>query len=501
MSKYTTWQKNNVFQIMTSNTPANQDARTPLLPITSKSFLNWCIAFKDCTGPMANYLRRKQLLKAFYTFCELLTIFKELIRDDENFDQYNPSIILADPELEKALGQQAVSVKEIRNVIIKHVKLAEPGSAFRPTLCFLNNEKKSVVGTPVIYLDFSGKTFDAYLFARDLIPHATYSGPVTTDVLRATMTNGFSIQYGKKENRTLCSIKCLTLTLTDQELTNFFALSENIQAQAKSGKLTDGKSLDEAIQPPLTNYNCPLEIQNQPAIPTPKLLSLLQTISGEPKRKIFTYKEVFQLINSYILHKQEELFAANSLIIVVEEDPLGEIFKLKAFHQGQLGELIHLHLSPAQDTPKEKNTIQQSEMIPKSTSLPMVSFRNQNLAYIPQTKRKCFSCKRPTGNSKVFCVSCWQIRKKKIGPSFQPPKTHQPKIKNKLGRNKQPTKLIKSDDLCKICFQKEAKAGFLHGQTFHLFGCLNCCREIYLTNYSCPLCRRLIEKIILKYDA
>ena len=460
------------------------------IPAAADGFLNWCVALKSSTDDMAKYLKRNQMLKAFYTFCELLTIFKELILKDENFDPDNPAIILADPELEKALGQQALSVKEIRNVIIKHVKLAEPGPAFRPTLCFSNTEKKSVVGTPIIYLDISGKTYDAYLFTPELIPHANYSGPITNELLKATMVNGFCVQFAKNEDQTLCSVKCLTIALTDLELTNFFILSSKIQARAALGKMTENKSLDQARQPHLSNYNYPPEIQNRPAVPTPKFLTLLQRVSGESKRKLFTYREAFKLINSYILNKQEELFAANSLIIIVENDPLGEIFQLKAFHQSQLGELIHACLSPLKDG--EDGSVK--------TKVPKMGLPNLNPTGTPHAKQRCFVCKKSIGKGVVFCLSCWQIRRRKVGRSFQPPKNKkkQPPKKDKPTNNR---KLKKDADLCKICFHNEARAGFLHGQTFHHFGCLNCCREIYLTSDSCPLCRRPIEKIILKYDS
>lgn len=476
------------------------NTKTKPYPATIDSFLNWCVALKDARSELGNYLKKRKVLKAFYTLCELLTIFKEVIRDGENFDPNNPGIILADPDLEKALGQRAISVKEIRNVLIHHIQLAEPGPTFRPTLCFSSKERqKTVVGTPVVYLNEIGQTFNGYLFSPDLIPHAGYSSPVTIKLLQATMENGFSIQFANKKGMTICSIKCLTIPLTDHELDCFFELVDKIQSQARLKILSKDKSLDDAVQLPPCNYECPLEILNQPAIPTPKLLTLLQSISGESMKNVFTYQEIFKVLNRYMLEKQEELFMPNSLIALVENDPLGEIFHLRAFHQCQLGELIQRCLTPIQnplDTPIQKTSDIKKDKLqtPQTAKTELATLLGGF-----QTKGKCFACKNLTNSRSVFCGSCWGSRKKKVGPSFHPPK-----IKKKQPTKPKPNQTLKAKDkdgLCKICFQKEAKAGFLHGRTFHLFGCFDCCREIYLNNAFCPLCRGLIEKIILKYEA
>jgi hypothetical protein len=44
----------------------------------------------------------------------VLTILKEIIRDEEMFDMRNPAIILCDKDLEAALNMRALHVTEIR---------------------------------------------------------------------------------------------------------------------------------------------------------------------------------------------------------------------------------------------------------------------------------------------------------------------------------------------------------------------------------------------------
>jgi len=55
--------------------------------------------------------------RKFYTLAEILTILKEIIRDEEMFDMRNPAIILCDKNLEMALNMQAMHVIEIRELV------------------------------------------------------------------------------------------------------------------------------------------------------------------------------------------------------------------------------------------------------------------------------------------------------------------------------------------------------------------------------------------------
>ena len=467
---------------------------------TVDNFLNWCVTLKDFTGNLGQFLLKRGLLRTFYTLSELLWLFKEVIRDDGNFDANNPSIILADPELERALGRRAIYVREMRSLLVDHVQLAEPGPNYRPTITFKSYQDVAIVGTPVHYLDNNGTLYEAYLFSQDLIRHANYNGPVTIEILKATMPYGFAISFGKQQNATLCSILCLKTTMKEYELNCFFELVEQIQTQAKNRTLAKNKSLTQALQAFQTSVQA-LPTSSQaiqtaiisntedalPKNPSPKLLALLQKINGQATKKLFTYKETIKLIVQYILSKEKELFLPNcGQIAMVEEDPLGEIFQLKAFHRSQLGGLINRQLAPHKD--KKKPTEAEPE-----ACLDVDDRKN----VFQKEKGKCFSCKKSCNRSKIFCPSCWQKRKRKVGPQFRAYKLKKQTDQNLHRR----TRSDPDEALCKICFQKDAKAGFLHGKIFHLFGCINCCREIYLATKPCPICRGEIDKVIIKYDS
>ena len=472
---------------------------------TVDNFLNWCVTLKDFTGNLGQFLLKRGLLRTFYTLSELLWIFKEIIRDDGNYDVNNPSIILADPELEKALGRRAIYVREMRSLLVDHVQLAEPGPNYRPTITFKSYQDVAIVGTPVHYLDKNGTLYKAYLFSQDLIRHANYNGPVTIEILKATMPYGFAISFGKQQNATLCSILCLKTTMKEYELNSFFELVEQIQTQAKNRTLAKNKSLTQALQAfqissqalqtsspqvqtsSLATNNATISIAENalPKNPSPKLLALLQSINGQATKKLFTYKETIKLIIQYILSKEEELFLPNcGHIAMVEDDPLGEIFQLKAFHRTQLGGLINQQLT------LHNNKKASAEVEPEAC-LDVCDTKNT----LQKEKGKCFGCKKTCNRSKIFCPSCWQIRRKKVGPQFRAYKLKKTQTDQNLRRSDS------DETLCKICFQKDAKAGFLHGKIFHLFGCINCCREIYLATKPCPICRGEIDKVIIKYDS
>jgi hypothetical protein len=56
----------------------------------------------------------------------VLTILKEIIKDEGMFDPLNPAIILCSPELEAALNMRALHVTEIR--YHQYLHMADPPS-------------------------------------------------------------------------------------------------------------------------------------------------------------------------------------------------------------------------------------------------------------------------------------------------------------------------------------------------------------------------------------
>ncbi len=83
----------------------------------NRNILHSLYAFK-VGAPLKNYiLTKRPSTRKFYTLAEILTILKEIIRDEEMFDMRNPAIILCDKNLEMALNMQAMHVIEIRELV------------------------------------------------------------------------------------------------------------------------------------------------------------------------------------------------------------------------------------------------------------------------------------------------------------------------------------------------------------------------------------------------
>jgi len=68
--------------------------------------------------------------------------------------------------------------------------------------------------------------------------------------------------------------------------------------------------------------------------------------------KVVSFKEVADLLSKYIIGKKDHLFdARNILVALVENDPLGAVFGVKAFHRKQTAYFINQQLLPV---PKEE---------------------------------------------------------------------------------------------------------------------------------------------------
>jgi hypothetical protein len=77
-------------------------------------------------APLKEYLQQKvPSLRDTCTLWEVLTMLKEVIRDNLLFDENKPSMIVGDALLEAALGKKEVHVNEIRGVVQRQLVLVE----------------------------------------------------------------------------------------------------------------------------------------------------------------------------------------------------------------------------------------------------------------------------------------------------------------------------------------------------------------------------------------
>ena len=78
----------------------------------------------------------------------------------------------------------------------------------------------------------------------------------------------------------------------------------------------------------------------------PDFMAILRTVEGcDQTKTIFSYKEILGLLSRYICSKTETIVdPRNVKMALVENDPLGKVFKVKAFHRCQVLTLLDQQL-------------------------------------------------------------------------------------------------------------------------------------------------------------
>ena len=88
----------------------------------NNKLLNTTFKFKIHSKLKDIIANKTKTAKTFYSFIEILSILKEVIRDEKMYDQTNPAIIICSPRLENALDMKALHVKQIIQVILPHLE-------------------------------------------------------------------------------------------------------------------------------------------------------------------------------------------------------------------------------------------------------------------------------------------------------------------------------------------------------------------------------------------
>lgn len=117
--------------------------------------------------------------------------------------------------------------------------------------------------------------------------------------------------------------------------------SDNFEPGTESCESGDEIAATECL--PTTSR--PVQIDpNQTYVMSSELGCLLQP--SHPGQLV-SFKEASGLLSKYIIQRKDHLFdARNILVALIENDPLGKIFGVKAFHRSQAAALIQKHLHP-----------------------------------------------------------------------------------------------------------------------------------------------------------
>ena len=80
-----------------------------------------------------------------------------------------------------------------------------------------------------------------------------------------------------------------------------------------------------------------------------KLWSLFYSAALIYTQELFSFKEAASLLSTYIISRKEQLFdPRNIFVAIVDQDPLGEVFEVSAFHRSQVFYLLRKHLIPVE---------------------------------------------------------------------------------------------------------------------------------------------------------
>ena len=125
------------------------------------------------------------------------------------------------------------------------------------------------------------------------------------------------------------------------------------------------------------------------------------------EQTIFSYEESTQLVSNYILSRKDAIFDSRNIkLALVAQDPIGEVFKVKAFHRCQVNNLLRSQLipvnnggSPEIETVKYNRSPGVSAIIKKITE-PTASKENKGSHY--EVHRDVMDCRNSAKHQKIF---------------------------------------------------------------------------------------------------
>ena len=87
----------------------------------NKKLLNTWFKFNHMSKLKSYFISKTGADKIYYLLFDILTVLKNIIRDEGMFDHSNPAVILCSQDLEEALNMRALHVTEIRDLVLSQV--------------------------------------------------------------------------------------------------------------------------------------------------------------------------------------------------------------------------------------------------------------------------------------------------------------------------------------------------------------------------------------------
>lgn len=254
------------------------------------------------SAPLKLYLKSKlPELRERITLTEVLTMLKKIISNEKMFDQQNPAIIICSKQLETALNMRALHVTEIRKLVVDQLLLLPESCQMR-----LRSSTWDIIRYPC------NKSPEA-------LPPLTVCEPTTSLI-------------GSGDTATTAANLSTKTTVFE------FPVSK----------------IDPAIY---RDKNSLFKLK-------PDFLAALASLPNFCQNQtIFSYYEVTLLLSKYILSKKDVFFDPRNIrLAMVNNDPLGKAFQVKAFHRCQVTNLLQkqlIHVTKCDD----ENTATSSQIV------------------------------------------------------------------------------------------------------------------------------------------
>jgi E3 ubiquitin-protein ligase Mdm2 len=315
-------------QMDLQNSVADPMPRNQTLIEINRSILHALYTFKE-NAPLKNYiLNKRPSTGESLTLAEVLTILKEIIRDEGMFDMKNPAVILCDQNLEKALNMRALHVTEIRDIVYSQ-------------LTRLPDDKQDINRSQ-----------------------------------NSRQQHNYSVRRDEQQLQEALTPTDKTTVSTSQTSVAQQSVNGNPAPQTSNGNLpavapqTSVTRSNNAPETPIdyTNNNARYTLKSE-------FRSVLATLpTFNQNQTLFAYSEVSELLSNYIRSKKNFIDPRNPKLAIIKDDPLSKAFKVDSFHQCQLTSLMR------------KQLIYVSDAVPGPSNVPGIAIQLPgNAIPIPRT--------------------------------------------------------------------------------------------------------------------
>lgn len=506
------------------------------------NLLNALFRFKP-QSKLKSYLTSKTGVgKTYYTLGEVLTILKNIIRGEGQFDENNPSIILCSSELEEALNMRALHVTEIRDLILSHL-IKVPDNMLRRTTN--DHSYTTIINPPRIVVDESGPPEDREQPYPQLNRMRIFR---TQNPLAAANIARQDRFYVKKKfldvMRTVPGVNLQQQSFTFAEITDLFSK----YMLSKQDELFDDRNIRVALiqNDPLATaigmisfHRCQVNIilraQLIPATPSSTTQQAGTDTTTTPPLSPVTNLDTEE-VHGNVPDNQSEYTNDTEEDTLRPKHAMGE----GSLSSGDTDDHMDLTIEQPIETISvdygyfgDNENVVMSEHQDESTST--VHPKNH------KQQTKCAACKELTPNTKFknfLCPWCWRLRKQWLPYRQQRKKKHRnardnnentltkslsaPLTESKIvaeregggdngtsisspsstltdaqpatkGQREGQTNLAM---LCGICCHKTRDTGFVHGTSAHLYACYQCAKKAWKLSPKCPICRRKVSSIV-----